>query len=276
MPGLFIHNGKFHQENDTVISPDNRSFRYGDGVFETIRLHNSQMPLWNYHQQRVFSALHTLKFSIPKLMTPEYLHEQVVSLAKKNQLTNARIRITFYRGEGGLTDKTNTAPGFVIQSWPIASDALAFNINGLRIGIFEQGRKAIDHYANLKTNNFLVYVQAALEAREQKWNDALVLNSENRVADSTIANIYWVKDNRIFTPSLTEAPIQGVMRRYLLEQVLIHEQPLTTQDLLQADEVFLSNAVRGIQWVSFVGDTPMHSNNTASTLYRQHIAPLFS
>jgi branched-chain amino acid aminotransferase len=276
MPGLFIHNGKFHQENDAVISPDNRSFRYGDGVFETIRLHNNQMPLWNYHQQRLFNALRRLKFSLPKLLTPEHLHEQVMSLTRRNQLADARIRITFYRGEGGLTDQTNTAPGFVIQTWPIDKGALDFNINGLRIGIFEEGRKAIDHFANIKSNNFLVYVQAALEAREQKWNDALVLNSENRVADSTIANVYWVKDHRIFTPPLSEAPIQGVMRRYLLEQALIHEQPLTIQDILQADEVFLSNAVRGIQWVSFVGDTPLKSNNIASIMYQDHIAPLFS
>jgi branched-chain amino acid aminotransferase len=115
-----------------------------------------------------------------------------------------------------------------------------------------------------------------LEAREQKWNDALVLNSENRIADSAIANIYWVKDNRIFTPPLSEAPIQGVMRRFLLEQLPIHEHPLTIETLEQADEVFLTNAVRGIQWVAFVGDTPYPSQITAATLYRDHIAPLFS
>lgn len=276
MPGLFIHNGKFHQENDAVISPDNRSFRYGDGVFETIRFHNHQMPLWNYHQQRLFNAFNTLKFNVPKLLTPEYLHQQVLALTKKNDLAHARVRITVYRGEGGLTDKHHTQPGFVIQTWPIANDALNFNVNGLRIGVFQEGRKAIDHYANLKSNNFLVYVQAALEAREQKWNDALVQNSQNRIADSTIANIYWVKDHHIFTPPLSEAPIQGVMRRFLLEQLPIHEQPLTIETLLQADEVFLSNAVRGIQWVAFVGDTPYSSQTTAATLYRNHIAPLFS
>jgi branched-chain amino acid aminotransferase len=276
MPGYFIHNGKFHQENDAVISADNRSFRYGDGVFETIRCHHQHMPLWNYHQQRLFLGLETLRFTLPKLLTPDYLHKQVLALLKKNDLTEARVRITMYRGEGGLTDKIPTQPGFVIQTWPIADDALAFNVNGLRIGVFQEGRKAMDHYANLKSNNFQVYVQAALQAREEKWNDALVLNSQNRIADSTIANVYWVKDKRIFTPPLTEAPIQGVMRRFLLEQLPVHEQPLTTETLLQADEVFLSNAVRGIQWVAFVGDTAFPSHTTASALYRNHIAPLFS
>jgi branched-chain amino acid aminotransferase len=276
MPGLFIHNGKFHQEHDAVISPDNRSFRYGDGVFETIRFHKHQMPLWNYHQQRLFGALDYLKFNVPKLLTADYLHNLILALIKKNDLTNARVRITMYRGEGGLTDKNPLQPGFVIQTWPIAEEALSLNVNGLRLGIFREGRKAIDYYSHLKTNNFLVYTQAALEAREQKWNDALVLNSENRIADSAIANIYWVKDNHIFTPPLSEAPIQGVMRRFLLEQLPIHEHPLTIEALEQADEVFLTNAVRGIQWVAFVGDTPYPTQITAATLYKDHIAPLFS
>lgn len=275
MSPFFIHNGKFHQANETVISPENRSFRYGDGAFETIRLHQGRIPLWNYHVQRVFQSLHTLKFDLPKLLDPEYLHEQVLSLAKKNDLTNARIRITFYRGEGGLTDRHPTQPGFVIQSWAIDKDALGFNSNGLRIGVFEEGRKAADHFSHIKSNNFLVYVQAALHAREKKWNDALVLNTSGRVADSTIANVFWVKDQKLFTPPLSEAPIQGVMRRFLLEQQLIHEQPLSLDDLYQADEVFLTNAVRGIQWVSFVGDHMLNGSYTASALHRDIIAPLF-
>ncbi len=275
MPGFFIHNGKFHQENDPVISPDNRSFRYGDGVFETLRFHLNDIPLWEFHQQRLFSALEKLKFELPKLFTPTYLHSQVNSLISKNKLSRARVRITVYRGDGGLTDRTPLHPGFVIQTWPIADDALAFNTNGLHIGIFEEGRKAIDSFANIKSNNFLVYVQAAIYAREQKWNDALVLNTHDRIADSTIANIFWVKDHRIFTPPLSEAPVQGVMRRQLLENIPIHELSLTPETLLVADEVFLTNAVRGIQWVASVNDKPYGANTVAATLYDQFVKPLF-
>ncbi|HLO80507.1 MAG TPA: aminotransferase class IV [Chitinophagaceae bacterium] len=276
MPGSFIHNGRFHQENDPVISADNRSFRYGDGLFETIRLHNNALPLWHFHEQRLFSGMQALGFDIPKLFTADYLLQQIQALVKKNGLAYARIRITVYRGEGGLTDKTHQTPGFIIQSWPVPAESLSLNINGLRIGIYEDARKSADKFSSIKSNNFLPYVQGALYAREKKWNDALVLNSYGRIADSTIANIYWVKEGKIFTPPLSEGPINGVMRRHLLENALIFEQPLAPDELLQAEEVFLTNAFRGIQWVSFVGEKPMLSNASSVHLFREYISPLFS
>jgi branched-chain amino acid aminotransferase len=276
MPGWFIHNGKFHQENDPVITPDNRSFRYGDGLFETIRLHNSKIPLWDLHQQRLFSGMHTLGFQVPKLFTPDHLLQQALLLANKNDLYFARIRITLYRGEGGLTDKTGQTPGFIIQTWPIQPVPVSMNINGLQIGIYDEARKSADKFSSIKSNSFLPYVQAAIFARDQKWNDALVLNNHGRIADSSIANIFWVKESKVFTPPLSEGPIGGVMRRYLLENTLIYEQPLTREDLIQADEVFLTNAFRGIQWVSFVQDKQLSSNLTATRLFQQYISPIFS
>lgn len=276
MPGWLIHNGKFFQDNDLLLSADNRSFRYGDGLFETIRLSNGNIPLWPLHSQRLFQGLHTLNFQVPKLFTSDLLHQQTLSLIRKNVLTNARIRITIYRGSGGLTDVTDLAPGFIIQTWPVDPGPVSLNINGLRIGVFQDARKPADRFSAIKHNSFLPYVQAARFAREMKWNDALVLNHHNRIADSSIANLFWVKDRRILTPPLSEAPIAGVMRRHLLENTLIHESPITEEELLQADEVFLTNAFRGIQWVAYVGPKPLASNSTAAQLHREIILPLFS
>jgi branched-subunit amino acid aminotransferase/4-amino-4-deoxychorismate lyase len=276
MPGWFIHNGKFHQENNLVISSNNRSFRYGDGLFETIRLHNNKIPLWDLHQQRLFTGLHTLGFQVPKLFTPDHLHQQVLSLVRKNDLSFARIRITIYRGDGGLTDKTDQTPGFIIQTWPIQAEPLTMNINGLQIGIYDEARKSADKFSSIKSNSFLPYVQAAIFAREQKWNDALVLNNHGRIADSSIANIFWAKAGKVFTPPLSEGPISGVMRRYLLENTLIHEQPLTPGDLFDAEEVFLTNAFRGIQWVSVIQEKHLPSNLTATKFYHQYVSTLFS
>ncbi|HSF46213.1 MAG TPA: aminotransferase class IV, partial [Chitinophagaceae bacterium] len=152
----------------------------------------------------------------------------------------------------------------------------SLNINGLHLGVYKDARKAEDKFSSLKTNSFLPYVQAALYARQMKWNDALVTNTHNRIADSSIANVFWVKEGRIFTPPLSEGPISGVMRRYLLENTLIHEQPLTEEDLVQADEIFLTNAFRGIQWVAFLGDQALHTNTTAAHLHKELIGPLFS
>jgi branched-chain amino acid aminotransferase len=150
------------------------------------------------------------------------------------------------------------------------------NINGLSIGIYEEARKSVDKFSSIKSNNFLPYVQGALYARHQKWNDALILNSHGGIADSTMANIFWVKDGKIFTPPLSEGPISGVMRRHLLENTLIFEQPLYPDDLIQAEEIFLTNAFRGIQWVGLAGEKRLLSNYNALQLFQEHISPIFS
>jgi len=275
MPGLFIHNGKFHSENDAVISADNRSFRYGDGLFETIRYQNGAMPLWELHQERLFRSLQTLGFQPPGYFSPQLLHREIDELARRNKLANARVRVTIYRGEGGLTDRHPLAMGYLIQTWPLDSSPV-LNSNGLIIGIYPEARKANDIFSNLKSNNFLPYVQAALFARHNHWNDALVLNGHDRIADSTIANIFWVRDQRIFTPPLSEAPVNGVMRRYLLQQAPIHEIPATADELMHADEIFLTNAVRGIQWVGGIENRSLKGNNQAHALFHDLILPLFS
>ena len=129
------------------------------------------------------------------------------------------------------------------------------NENGLIIDIFPDARKSIDVFSNLKSANYLPYVMAAIWAKENKLNDTLILNQHDRVCDSTIANVFWVKDNNIFTPPLNEGGVAGVMRKKVLELAirnsnhLMQEALLTQEILLQADEVFLTNAITGIRWV---------------------------
>ena len=107
--------------------------------------------------------------------------------------------------------------------------------------------------ANCKTNNHLPYLYAAHCAQKQKWNDAIILNPFHRVADTTIANIFIVKDNCIYTPPLSEGCIAGVVRRYIIESFSntfpIQEKLINIKDVVSADEVFTTNAIRGIQWV---------------------------
>ena len=96
---------------------------------------------------------------------------------------------------------------------------------------------------------------AARQAKQNKWNDALVLNTAGNIIESAIANIFWVKDGNIYTPPLAEGCVAGVMRRHLLQITPgIAEKPLTIDALSAADEVFLTNAIKGIRWVRYVGE----------------------
>ena len=276
MPGYYIVNGKFFRDDEPSIHPDNRNYRYGDGLFETIRCANGSFPLWDLHMDRLFSGLHTLKIETPRLFTPALLAQQAHQLIQKNNLSNARIRISVSRGEGGILEPVTPAPQYSIQSWELDEPMPRFNQNGLRLGIYREAEKSPDALANLKSNNYLLYVMAAIHARENKLNDALVLNTHQRIADSSIANICWVNNGMIHTTPASEGPVSGVMLRWLRTRIAITDQPLDMDTLRAADEVFLTNAVRGVQWVTEIDDISFHENSTALKIYSDLIAPVFS
>jgi branched-chain amino acid aminotransferase len=134
-----------------------------------------------------------------------------------------------------------------------------WNETGLRIAVYPDGRKSCDVFSHLKSASFLPYVMAARWAQQHQLDDALVLNAHDRIADATIANVFAIKDNTIMTPPLQEGGVGGVMRKYLLAQLpaagyKVAEQALLPDQVLQADELFLTNAIQGIRWVQQCGE----------------------
>jgi branched-chain amino acid aminotransferase len=254
MEQYFNYNGKFYKSGEKIITPDSRAFRYGDGLFETMVFSNNSIRLVRFHLERLYQGLATLKYELPKLLTPEYVKTQVFLLCKKNNLQEARVRLAFFRGEGGVFDPEDLHPRFVIQCSSLPAQTKALNENGLVIDVYPDARKSMDRLANIKSANYLPYLMAALYARENKLNDCLLLNGHAHIADSTIANIFCLLDGQWVTPPLSEGCVAGVMRRFLLENTStlalpLVEKQVTLQDLEAAEEVFLTNAVYGIRWV---------------------------
>ena len=256
MPGYFVHNGQLFREGKAVISPDNRSFRYGDGLFETMRVANGNILLKELHFERLLRGMKLLQFDIPEFFTPAQLEDDIVSLCKKNRIgDSAVIRLVVFRSDGGIYDQEDMRPNYIIQGmalqrYPAAPDSG----NGLVVDIYPDASKACNIFSEVKSNNFLLYVMAALYARQNGLGDCLILNQYGRIADATIANVFWIRDKVVHTPPLTEGGVAGVTRRFLLEQLpgagyTVREQPLTLDELLDADEVFLTNAVKGVRTV---------------------------
>ncbi len=218
-----------------------------DGLFETMRCINNIVPLASYHFERLFSGLKMLFSEIPPYYTVEYFTKKMNALCIQNKHNLARVRLTMYK------DDNINRLNYSIETRPLQNKKWELNDNGLVIGIYDKVKKNTDALSNQKTNSRLPYVYAADYAKQKHWNDAVVLNTNDRVVDTSIANIFIIKDNKIYTPSLSEGCIAGVVRRYIIEQLStifsIVEKPLTMQDLEQADEIFLTNAIRGIQWV---------------------------
>ncbi len=261
------------------ISPDNRSFRYGDGFFETLKMVNGKIVLADLHMERLFISLERMHFQRPDYFTVDYIKENVLAVAKKNYHDKlARVRITIFRGEGGLYDTNNHFPHHLIQTWPLDIGNQHFNENGLLMDIFTEARKICDQYSSIKTNNYLSSAMGALWARQKKLNDALLLNPYDRVADATIANVFIIQNGIIKTPPLDEGPINGVMRRHLLEclrteNMPFEVKPITPEEVLQASEVFLTNAVFGIRWVKQMGSSE-YGNQLSSLLYAKFVKSL--
>lgn len=253
------YNGKIYKDDGLITGANNRGLRYGDGLFETMKLKHNHLVFDNEHFARLWKGMTVLQFVVPKHFTPEKLQEEIIQLATKNQHEKARVRITVFRGNGGLYDTTDHSPNYIIETWPLPEANGELNSNGLDIGIYAAVKKSCDILSNLKTNNFLPYVMAALEAKKQKWNDAVILNSYGRICDSSIANVFLIKDEVIYTPALTEGCVAGVIRKYIITQLpstgySCVEKEITIEELLNADEIFLTNSIYNIRWVKSIAD----------------------
>jgi branched-chain amino acid aminotransferase len=256
---MFINfNGAIIRSGKAVLTADNRSFRYGDGLFETIKVVGGRILLERYHFDRLMAGTSLLQFRPPPTFTAENISRQILELCTRNgHVGSARVRLVVFRGNGSLYDPSDCLPNYIIQSWALPAENVLVPAQPGKwaIDVFPDGRKACDALSNLKSNNYLVYVLATLYARRLRVDDCLILNSHGRIADSTIANLFYCKNGKVYTPPLSEGGVAGVMRRFLIETLpregfQLFEKETSPVDLENADEVFLTNALKGIQWVS--------------------------
>lgn len=263
-------NGSFLPATEPLFTAQNRSFRYGDGVFETIKVCNGKILLEQFHFERLVLSLKLLQ--IKDTLDPLSLSQLILELCRRNNCVDlARTRLTAFRNYENKVE-------FVIEANSLSREMNQWNEMGLTIDLYPYARKNADALSNLKTANFLPYILAELFAKEGGIDDAVVLNAYNNLADTSKANIFLVINNEIFTPALNQGCISGVMRRYILEQLKnnyrVHQAEISEEQLLTADEVFLTNSIFDIRWVEKFRQKIYTSSKTL-TLYQQIIAPLY-
>lgn len=256
------------------LGAGSRAFRYGDGLFETMLIQKDQIRLKDYHFDRLESGLHYIRCPLPPGLTRERLNREVLELCDQNEHTGlSRARLVLFRGEGGIFDKVPADTRYVIETWPLPPASPEPDQHGLVVDIYPGGVKSCDGLANLKSNNYLIYALAAGWATETGLDDCLVLNSRGSLADTTIANLFYWQNGQWYTPPLSDGCVAGVMRRHLLTAMpaaglSVSERTTTIDDLLNAKEVFLTNAIRGIRWVAAFRDT-RYSNTLTTALHQK-------
>jgi branched-chain amino acid aminotransferase len=248
-------NGQLHPADEACIRADNRGFRYGYSLFETMLVRDGRIRLGAYHWERLAGGLKLLSIRHEPRFLEELQLEASRTIAENSLEALCRLRLQVYAGDGGLYE-TAAETGYVIEAFPLEPRELLLNEAGLDVGISD----VIKHtgpYAGLKTGSALPYAVAAKQAAEAGRHDTMLLNEHGNLADSTIANIFMIKAGKIHTPPLADGCVAGVMRRHLLNVLPalgydVAVESIHPEELMKAACVFLTNAMRGIRWVRSV------------------------
>ncbi|MBL4592551.1 MAG: aminotransferase class IV [Flavobacteriales bacterium] len=252
---LYINfNGFLYMEDEKVFTVKNRAFRYGDALFETIRVIDGQPRYLEDHFIRLKKGMAVLKMHSANISFND-LKEQVVKLIEKNHIKKGgRVRLTVFRSGDGLYTPENEGKSYVIEASPLKDNIYVLNENGLSIDVFNDLRRTRNILSQIKTTNNIPHVLTGIYKKENDLDDCIVLNDQARIVEALSSNIFLYKNNNLYTPSLDEGCMDGVMRKQVLliakeMNINVFEGMVNGSMLLQADEMFLTNAISGIQWV---------------------------
>jgi len=249
-----LFNGEFVLENKAVLQTSNRGFCYGDGFFESMRVANGKPYFVAAHWKRIQRTAEFLRIQIPHLLTERSFGNLVIQLCERNKFKNARVRFQAFRNGRGKYTPESDELGWSMSCQELPTAEYQLNEKGLRIGVCRTHRINPKPQSSYKTSNSLPYVLGGMHAQEMNWDDSLMLDSEGFIAESTNSNLFLIKDQTVITPNLSNGGVNGVMRSVVIgiapkAGFEVKEELVSVEDVLGADECFLTNAVRGMQWV---------------------------
>lgn len=250
-----IYNGHLISLYEPAVSFTNRAFRYGDSVFESIRFTNQKVMFIQDHIQRIKLAMTTLRMNIPAEFSSTNIEHLVYHLIKENNITSdARIRLTVFRNEGGFYTPLTNDISFLIETETTENNGYDLNQKGLWVDLYAEIKKPISKIANIKTGSALLYVMAGITKTSLKLDDCLLVNENGHIIESINSNIFAIKNGALYTSPISDGCVDGIMRKQILSlasvnRILTFEKSLTVHTLTDADEVFLTNAISGVKWV---------------------------
>ena len=268
------------QGSDTNLLDQNRGFLYGDGVFETLKIVGGKILFFEDHYFRLMAAMRIVRMEIPMNFTLEYLEEQVLSLVEKNKIEqSARARITVYRNNGGLYLPTNNTVSFLIQTSAIENPVYSISEKAYEVDLYKDFYIPKQLLSTLKTTNKMIHVTGSIYAKENDLDNCILLNDSKNVVEALQGNLFMRMGNTLITPPISEGCLNGIMRKQILSfakketNLEVVEQVISPFDLQKADELFVTNVIRGIQPITkyrkkeFEQDTAKVLN----TILKQHL-----
>jgi 4-amino-4-deoxychorismate lyase len=277
-------NGKLVSKEDAYISAFDHGFLYGIGLFETFRVYNGHAFLLDDHLNRLNDSLKQLLINV--VITKDKLIESLTILLRANGLENAYIRLNVSAGLGeiGLQVESYENPNVIIfaKSLPPVSSILQEK----RAQLLSIRRNSPEGDYRLKSHHFLNNLLAKREVGSELDVEGIFLNADGFLAEGVVSNLFWVKGQTLFTPSVETGILNGITRQFIITLARscgydVIEGLYTPEDLLKAEEIFITNSIQEIVGISQFGerDYPGKKGKLSGLLlghYRRYCLNLYS
>ena len=247
-------NGNLAQETE-VLTSNNRAFKFGDGVFETLKSVNGRLLFWEPHYLRLMASMRIMRMEIPMNFTLEFLQEEIQKVLDANELADqpARVRLTVFRNEGGLYLPLTNEVSYLIEATALSSPFYTLSQNSYEVDLIKDFYVNADLLSTIKTNNKALHVVGSIFAHENELDNCLLLNNHKNVVEALNGNLFLVNGSVIKTPPLSEGCMNGIIRKELIkiiektEGLTLEETPISPFELQKADELFMTNTIIGIR-----------------------------
>ena len=266
-------NGQIISENSIRIGVQNRAFKYGDAVFDTLKYSQNKVHFIEDHYFRLMSSLRMLRMKIPMNFTLKFYEDEIKkTIAHSKYDKNLRIRVSVYRKDGGLYNPYTNDIDFIIEVNQIKDNPY----DTYEIELFKDFPVYSGLLSTIKTNNRMVNIIASIFTDENNYQNCVLINEKKNIIEANNANIFLINGNKVLTPSIKEGCIFGVLRKKMIELLKEHEAydlvetSISPFELLKADEVFLTNSITEIQSVN------KYRKKTYTTNRTENIRNLFT
>ena len=231
-----------------TVSVADRGLHYGDGIFETIAVKNGQTQYWDRHQQRLIAGCHRLTLPIPDMKT---LQREILSITSDQ--TEAVLKIIITRGQGGrgYIVPDNILTTRIVACYQYPDYPMSYWEQGVKVRLCQTPLSMNPALAGIKHCNRLEHILARNEWQDLDIAEGLMLDSQHNVIEGTMSNLFIVRNGRLITPTVTQCGVEGVIRGVVMDvardqKIAFSVDNISVNDVLDADEVFLTNSVIGI------------------------------
>ncbi len=235
----------------------NRSFLYGDAVFETLKIVQGKILFLEDHYFRLMASMRILRMEIPMDFTMEFFEEQLLSTVKNEGfLDSARVRITVYRNDGGYYLPLTNTISYLIHATPLQNQVYVLESKSCEVDLYKDFYISKQLLSTLKTTNKVLHVTASIYANENDLDNCILLNESKNVVEVLQGNIFMLQGTKLITPPISEGCCNGILRKQLIalakkmEGLEVVEEIISPFDLQKADELFYTNVIKGIQSIT--------------------------